>query len=791
MSRSLITGQVPAMFNGVSQQPETMRLPSQAEAQVNMLSTVTRGVGKRPPTQWLKKITTATWDSAKFHTVNRDTGNRFSVVLDGEDVFVNDLSDGTALTVSADFKSTWAVATAYVVDDVVHPTTKNGYVYRCTVAGTSHASVEPTWPLLVLYDTVTDGTATWEMVPDYLDADDPENDFVLVTVADYTFIVNKTVRVTEKDQPTAEPGNYNGWYRPAIWRYGYTAADFYNDQGGGTLDGTVQTFTDLPTTPNLNDYYRVEGYDADSFGSYYVRYNGSNVWEETYGPDANQTLDDLVMPHVLVDNLDGTFDIKPFTWLPRRFGDVETNPSPTFVNGYLKEVFFYKNRLGLLSDENVVFSGAGDFGNFYRNTVTAVIDSDVVDVAVSTSRVSKLRYAVPFNNGLMLFADQTQFRLNVDQILTPSSVSIDEVTAFETDINVEPVSVNSEVYFVTRNGNYSRIYEYYVADDVNITEAADITAHVPALLPSDLKMMTGSSNDDILLALPDSAGTLDNRIYVYKFRWQGDEKVMSSWSYWDFSVYNTILSISCMENVVYVLTKRVDGVHLEKIDLETNAVAESLTHDILLDQRTTRAAANMTYDGGTNKTTVTLPYEVSAGDQAEFYFIYEDRTSYEGVPVVSPASQMTWNSTTEVVLFNGDYTSYTLICGVNYESEYQFSQLFNSDQNGIAKTTGRTQVRTMTVYYEDANFFQTEVDPYGKNSPGQEDVHPQFMWSFSGKTLGDGGLYLNTPQFLEGEYQFSIGGDSRQISIKLRNDYPYQARFQSAEWEALYWNRAR
>ncbi len=57
----------------------------------------------------------------------------------------------------------WTVATAYVVGDKVQPVSGNGFVYKCTVAGTSHASVEPTWPVTTLGTTVTDGTCTWSL----------------------------------------------------------------------------------------------------------------------------------------------------------------------------------------------------------------------------------------------------------------------------------------------------------------------------------------------------------------------------------------------------------------------------------------------------------------------------------------------------------------------------------------------------------------------------------------------------------------------------------------------------
>jgi D-tyrosyl-tRNA(Tyr) deacylase len=54
----------------------------------------------------------------------------------------------------------WVVATAYGVGQQVVPTLLNGYVYQCTVAGTSHASTEPAWPT-ALGATVSDGTARW------------------------------------------------------------------------------------------------------------------------------------------------------------------------------------------------------------------------------------------------------------------------------------------------------------------------------------------------------------------------------------------------------------------------------------------------------------------------------------------------------------------------------------------------------------------------------------------------------------------------------------------------------
>lgn len=54
----------------------------------------------------------------------------------------------------------WVAATAYAEGDYVRPTslsTFTGYTYKCTTAGTSHASTEPTWPT-TSGGTVADGT---------------------------------------------------------------------------------------------------------------------------------------------------------------------------------------------------------------------------------------------------------------------------------------------------------------------------------------------------------------------------------------------------------------------------------------------------------------------------------------------------------------------------------------------------------------------------------------------------------------------------------------------------------
>ena len=61
--------------------------------------------------------------------------------------------------------SMWVAETAYVAGDVVRPPTQNGFVYECTVGGTSGSS-EPAWGT-TQDGTFSDGTVTWKTHANY------------------------------------------------------------------------------------------------------------------------------------------------------------------------------------------------------------------------------------------------------------------------------------------------------------------------------------------------------------------------------------------------------------------------------------------------------------------------------------------------------------------------------------------------------------------------------------------------------------------------------------------------
>lgn len=729
---NLVTRQISALFNGVSQQPATLRAGSQHEAQVNCYSSVVDGVRKRPPFEHVARIATGNLSDAHIHAINRDTSERYIVIVTNGDLRVFDING---------------------VEQTVH------------------------FPLGKSYLSLPSGASA-------------TTSFAVVSIADYSFVVNRTRTVATKVPPTTTPPNLGHWHSPQSW-YSYDPAvpdsvyPYYNPNSFYFYRGVKQTLQELPKPtdnppPVEGDVWKIIGLEDKSFGSYWVIRRGG-VWVETQKPDEPLTLDELTMPHALVRNGDGTFTFTAFAWKVRQVGDNITNPPPTFVGSTIKDVFYYKNRLGFVSDENVVFSCAGDFGNFWRTTVTDILDSDVVDVAVSSTKVSLLEFAVPFNNGLMLFADQTQFRLNVDELLTPRTASIDTATEFEMSTICRPVGIGTDVYFVTKSGDWSRVREYYVDQDNLATDAADVTAHVPRYIPANVTRLAGNTNEDVLFAISKNE---PRRIYVYKFFWSGEEKLQSAWCHWELPASDTVLSIDTIESKLYALIQRSDGVYLEVADVQSGAVTGDLDRQVLLDRLTPVTGVYLPTPGVTR---FNLPYPVAGSNRSGYRIVRGSGYGSQAQSLIDP-SQYSWVSST-IVEVPGNHAGLCW-CGQSYTARLTFSEQFVMRDERTPITTGRLMLRTFTVYFTETAFFRTEVAPYG-GAPDVESVVPAQLSEFTGKTIGDSALILGKPAYATGKYSFQIYGDSRAAKISLVNDTHVQSVFQSVEWEGLYWNRAR
>ncbi len=216
----------------------------------------------------------------------------------------------------------------------------------------------------------------------------------------------------------------------------------------------TQKFAELPGAgPEnaKNTVIKITGDNSKFADDFYVKLTdeAKGIYEETVGTGIQNSLDASTLPLQIIKETDGTFSVKQAGWKSRGAGDDTSNPFPSFVGSTISDIFFHQNRLGVLSEESVIFTEAGEFLNWFRPTVLNLLDTDPIDVTVSTNRVSILKHALPFSESLLIFSDQTQFILNSAEFLSPLDISLNVTTEFEADLGTTPVGAGRYVFFAS------------------------------------------------------------------------------------------------------------------------------------------------------------------------------------------------------------------------------------------------------------------------------------------------------------------------------------------------------
>lgn len=601
----------------------------------------------------------------------------------------------------------------------------------------------------------TQMTVTYPAGTGYLTATDPKNNFEAYTVKDYTFILNKTV-VTASTSKSA-----------------------------GSLTRTVQTFSNLKDVAGsdaVGSTYKIEGSEDTNYDSHYVEktVENSGTAGDVYTEIADPTLtsiafDDTTMPHQLVRTGATTFELQVIPWVDKVAGDDITNPFPSFLGSTINDIFLYRNRFGFLSGDNVILSesGGNNFFNFFRTTVTQLLDSDPIDVSANNTAVADLQYAVPFSKRLIVFSGNIQFELGADDILTPVTVEADSTTKFKASTKCRPELAGKNIYFPVEQTDFTRIREFFV-DNNDSNDAADVTKHVPRYIPKDVFKILPSTDDELFLLTEQET----NIIYVYQWYWaqtgQGLNKLQSAWHKWDFGTGTNILNIDLIDNIVYVLIERDGKTYLEAVDLTTRKFDGDLMYQIRLDRRDSYTGS---YDAGTNTTTWTLPFSTS--DTA--VVVRDDGFSENAGLQILNTSQPTTTTVTAV----GDHTESDVIIGFEYAKQMTLSPIYVRKQSNsgasIARLGGRLQLKKLKISYSDSSFFSVEVTPKARSTYSRDFTAP----------IGSNESVIGTSIPRDGVFSVPIQSkaDTTTISIKSNSYLPFA--ITSAEWEGFFHSNAR
>ena len=97
---NLVSYTIPNLIQGISQQPDAQREPSQGETQINGMSSLAEGLRKRESTHVVAKVSNSSFGDVYFHQILRDSAEKYLVVVGKTAIKVFDL-EGNEKTVSA------------------------------------------------------------------------------------------------------------------------------------------------------------------------------------------------------------------------------------------------------------------------------------------------------------------------------------------------------------------------------------------------------------------------------------------------------------------------------------------------------------------------------------------------------------------------------------------------------------------------------------------------------------------------------------------------------------------
>ena len=203
--------------------------------------------------------------------------------------------------------------------------------------------------------------------------------------------------------------------------------------------GEVLVVDDLPRQCKHGFVVKVAN-SAEDEDDYYLKFfanngfDGEGIWEECVRPGDKTNFDAATMPLQLVRTNSTTFTLSQVAWEGAQVGNTDpdgTNPQSSFVGKTINKMVFFRNRLVMLSDENVIMSRPGNFFNFWAKTATTFSNVDPIDISCSSTYPAIVFDAIQVNTGLVIFTKNQQFMLTTDSdILNPNTAKINRLSSY-------------------------------------------------------------------------------------------------------------------------------------------------------------------------------------------------------------------------------------------------------------------------------------------------------------------------------------------------------------------------
>ena len=782
-----VDGSMKSLLQGVSQQPPRDRLPGQATLQENMTSDPVSGLTRRPPTDLVGFLGTASTVRG-FHTFNTRDGNKFLAWFHNDTLKVFDLN-GEEYTVTVDTGAETYLAATGVVRASTDEEDATVVVSQDVTAlmaadtpnywnhdGRSAAIVQILGGLYgksykISIDGETKGTFTTP-------------DGSVATHSDKIDTVHIATQLAN-DLDTNLGANYTITRREDIIlvysdtvEFNATASDGAGNINIKCMNKTVSDVADLPrmaphryvvrvaekTDPEKDLWLKFVA-DAleDDPTSTLTAFGKSGYWQECVAPDVPYKFNLSTMPHHLTYS-GGEFTFSQGPWEDREVGTLVSNPEPSFIGNEIKDVTNFQGRLVFVAGSNVVTSRTNRPYNFWFGSASALADTDPLDVN-STVEASNMVHAIQHNRDLVIFSKEAQFVMFGRTKATPENVALVMSTKFEASEEAHPVGAGKNVFFATKYGLYTGIREFFAEGATEINDSRPITQHVKKFIEGDAKHLSCSANYDTLLV---HTGTQQNLVSVYQYIWADVDKVQSAWHNWRFA--EDIIFSFFEEDRVYYIQKVGNEYYLLRMPIDVQD-SEGVGYPVYLDQR---------FDVPGMETQFLLPYD---------YLHDKELVCVQGAGCPNPgmaapvqsieydAGLVGYVLTTKRSMNGGN-----LIVGVRYTSRYRPTMPFIKDADGIVVGTGNMRIRNFLVsVHQTGELVGYTTSKYGNG----EEVR------YNGRVVGDVDNVVGETTLGTGQFVMPFRQNSDQAEVEFYTDSYMPATLLDIEWQGQYNKRGR
>jgi hypothetical protein len=131
-----------------------------------------------------------------------------------------------------------------------------------------------------------------------------------------------------------------------------------------------------------------------------------------------------------------------------RCGDLNaTGAIPYFFGKQISMLTMFQDRLVIVANGTIFMSKAGDYFNFFRDTMLSVHDDDPIEVYALGAADDVISRSVTFNKDLFMFGKRNQYVISGRQVASPQTISVSTTAAERDATNAQPVTNGNLIFY--------------------------------------------------------------------------------------------------------------------------------------------------------------------------------------------------------------------------------------------------------------------------------------------------------------------------------------------------------